>query len=293
MSARSLDPRRARKRKSHARGLLLLAIVLAASLSSVSAAPAVTPLVRPATREEGIERSIVANDIVVLARVLRVARIAPGDTTGHRDHLAHLATIEPVEWVKGALDYDDSLTVYLPDDAGRTAQALRGIARSRGDSAMLLFFDAGGYWRVDTTAPSPCGDHVGVIRVPAGHGQSELERMRAVADHVSLDGLARRAELVVVADCAPGPDATGRYARVTVTQCLKGVAPQQPILVAQCCAPIAGRQLLFLRRLSGLIYEPLPFAAPTRARNGGARRDQTAEEIEQVRESIRDSEVPE
>jgi hypothetical protein len=176
--------------------------------------------------------------------------------------------------------------VYLPADGDRTARALKAIAASRGDGALLFFSDAGGYWLVDRTSASACGDHLGVVRVPAGHGKSALTRYRAWADRVSLAGLARRADLVVVAECAPGP----RFALATVSESLKGAAPRDTLRIAQCCEPIAGRQLLFLRRVGAGAFEPLPFALPLRQAGMARNPNALSDEIEQVRESMREAE---
>jgi hypothetical protein len=119
--------------------------------------------------------------------------------------------------------------------------------------------------------------------------------LRGLAEGVTLAGLARRADLVAVADCEQdtsgglGTEHGGdRYAIARVHEALKGVAPRDPIRVSQCCVAIVGRQLLFLKRLSALEFEPLPFVAPTRAdsaRRVGAR-DGSDAEIAEVRAAI-------
>jgi len=244
--------------------ILLAGLLLAAS--PAAADQRLAALVRPATMDESIEAAILHSDIVCLVRVLRVDLVSQAEMSRRPPFVV---TIEPVEFVKGGLDFDDSITVYGTE---WEANKLRAVAQSRGDGAMLFFSDAGGYWRVSDSGLSACGAQVGLLRIPAGKWQSQLERLHGLAEGVTLEGLVRRADLVAVADCAQ--DTAGglatehggdHYAIARVREALKGDAPKDPVRVSQCCIALTGRQLLFLKRLSALEFEPLPFVAPTRA----------------------------
>jgi hypothetical protein len=92
--------------------------------------------------DESLEASLLGSQIACLARVLAV-RVAPAADVVSR--AGFLVTIEPVEFVKGDLDFQDSLQVYASE---WSAKKLELVEHSRGDGVVLFFTDAGGYWKV-------------------------------------------------------------------------------------------------------------------------------------------------
>jgi hypothetical protein len=269
-------------------GLLLVSLAIAAPAHADLSQRA---LVRAATMDESLEASILGSQIACLARVLAV-RVAPAGEVLTR--AGFLVTIEPVEFVKGDLDFQDSLQVYASE---WTANKLDLVQKSRGEGVILFFSDAGGYWRVRDSSLSGCGATVGLLRIAPGKWAAELARLRGLADGVTLAGLARRADLVVDADWVQGtivggvglPDGKGvLYATPHVREALFGNPPRDAWRVSQCCTPLTGRQLVFLKRTSALEYEPIPFAAPTRVEipRGAALKDVTDAEVAEARAAV-------
>lgn len=238
--------------------------------------------------DESLEASILGSQISCLARVLAV-RFAPAGEVLTR--AGFLVTIEPVEFVKGDLDFQDSLQVYASE---WTANKLELVRKSRGEGVILFFSDAGGYWKVRDSSLSGCGATVGLLRVAPGKWSAELARLRALADGVTLAGLARRADLVVDADWTQDVRGAGELAGMAqlaiphVRETLLGVPPRDAWRASQCCVPLTGRQLVFLKRISALEYEPIPFAAPTRldVPRGAVLKDVTDAEVAAARAAI-------
>jgi hypothetical protein len=275
------------------RTLACLLLLLAATLATPARADlSQRALVRAATMDESLEASILGSQISCLARVLAV-RVAPAGEVLTR--AGFLVTIEPVEFVKGDLDFQDSLQVYASE---WTANKLELVRKSRGEGVILFFSDAGGYWKVRDSSLSGCGATVGLLRIAPGKWTSELARLRGLADGVTLAGLARRADLVVDADWTQQGSVTvlqgndrvkdASFASAHVREALLGDPPRDAWRVSQCCVPLTGRQVVFLKRISALEYEPIPFAAPTRADvpHGAALKDATDAEVAEARAAI-------